>query len=360
VPAGGGLFASTGVLRRLTDADGDGDAENAGLVLADGLPGTIVAVARGGALVFVTSAASGQERISILRRGASWSDPLILVGSIDFHFVGFDHQSYGLAVRTSPAKDRRYELFFNVGASGNDQSGRTVDVSGLVTATLDDAALYVVEVEDTGATPVVSVPEPIATGLRNAAAFVFHPESGDLLIAENGIDMPANRIVALSADELDRIPAEQIGGEPEHFGFPTAYVDYYTGESVGDAGIPPIVAFRPFEGSENEGAASIAVAPAAFPDGLNDGVFVGFHGQWDDAGLANEENPLLYADPETGETFPFIANDAPTVGHIDSLLATRDALYAADLCGGPGGSLAGSEPCGTIYEIRPVRLDDDE
>src|SRR5262249_15263343 len=61
----GGYFTSTGELRRLVDADGDGVADDEGTVLAGDLPGTIVAVARGGPLLFVTSAESGRERISI-------------------------------------------------------------------------------------------------------------------------------------------------------------------------------------------------------------------------------------------------------------------------------------------------------
>jgi glucose/arabinose dehydrogenase len=207
-------------------------------------------------------------------------------------------------------------------------------------------------VADSGRDLTVSEPMLIATGLRNAAAFTFEPKTGDLLIAENGIDTPGNPIVAFSADEIDRIPATEIGDEPEDFGFPDSYVDYDTGEAVGERGSPPAVAFLPLDGSQNEGAALIAYAPAAFPDGLHAGVFVGFHGQWDDSGLANEENPLLYADPTTGETVAFVANDDPNVGHLDSLLATDDALFAADLCGGSGGSLVGNEPCGVIYEIR--------
>jgi glucose/arabinose dehydrogenase len=358
VPVGGGLFASTGELRRLVDADGDGIADDAGTILAADLAGTVVAVARGGDLVFVTSAEGGRERIAILRREGAWADPLTLVGSINFRFSHFDHQSYGLAVRPVAGEERRYELFFNVGASGNDTAGRTVNVTGLVSATIEDASLYRVMVEDTGGEPVVSAPELIATGLRNASAFTFEPGTGDLLIAENGIDTPDDRIVSLGADELDRIPAAAIGDEPEDFGFPESYVDYHTGEVVGDRGSPPAIAFRPIAGSENEGAASITVAPAAFPDGLNAGVFVGFHGQWDDSGHANEENPLLYADTETGETFAFVANDDPLVGHLDSLLATEASLFAADLCGGPAGSLAGADPCGVIYEIHaPVAGD---
>jgi len=352
VLAGGGYFDSTGQLRRLVDEDGDGVADDGGTVLADDLHGTIVAVSRGGNLVFVTSAEAGRERIAVLRRGESWADPLTPAGHINFRFVGFDHQSYGLAVRSVAGDERRYELFFNVGASGNDTAGRTVKMTGLVSATLEDASLYRVVVDDTGQKPAVSEPELIATGLRNAAAFTFDPKTGDLLIAENGIDTPEDPIVALSADEIDRIPAGEIGGKAEDFGFPDSYVDYHTGETVGERGNPPAVAFLPIDGSENEGAASIAVAPSSFPDGLNAGVFVGFHGQWDDSGLANEENPVLYADPATGETVAIVANDDPNVGHLDSLLATDDALFAADLCGGSRGSLVGNEPCGVIYGIR--------
>ena len=43
---------------------------------------------------------------------------------------------------------------------------------------------------------------------------------------------------------------------------------------------------------------------------------------------------------------------ARTSGTIDSMVSTKDALYLIDLCGGPKGSLAGSQPCGAIYEVR--------
>src|SRR5262249_48369488 len=251
VPNGdGGFFASTGQLQRLVDANGDGVADGTGTVLAADLQGTVVAVACGGPLLFVTSAESGRERISILRQGRSWSDPLPLVGGIDFHFVDFEHTTYGLAVRPYSANAHRYELFFNVGASGNDTAGRTVDVSGLVSATLDDATLYRVVVTDTGKTVTVSTPELVATGLRNAAAFLFEPATGDLLITDNGIDTPGNPLEALSADEIDRIPAARIGGQPEDFGFPDSYVAYPSGDVVGHRGIPPEIAFQPIAGSE--------------------------------------------------------------------------------------------------------------
>lgn len=353
VPNGnGGFFDSTGELRRFVDAKGDGVAGDQGTVLASGLPGTLVAVARGGSFLFVTSAQAGRESISILRAGRSWSDRLSLLGSLDFHFVDSEHQTYGLAVRPYAANAHRFELFFNVGAYANDAAGRTVAVTGLVSATLVDASLYRVVVEDTGKTPAVSAPELIATGLRNAAAFTFEPTTGDLLITDNGIDTPGNPNEAFSADEIDRIPAADIGGKPEDFGFPDSYVAYPSGEAVGHRGIAPEIAFLPIAGSENEGIASIAIAPSRFPAGLNAGVFVGFHGLWDLTGIPNDENPVLYADLATRKTLAFISNDDPIVGHIDDLLSTEDALFAADLCGGPGGALAASGPCGTIYEIR--------
>jgi glucose/arabinose dehydrogenase len=353
-PIGGGYFRSTGELRRFVDSDRDGVADDEGQVVASDLPGTIVAVGQARALVFVTSAAAGEESISVLRAGESWAEPLTTIEKIDFNFnQEFLHQTYGLAVRPHGDDPGQVELFFNVGASGNDTSGKIVTLTGLVSATLNDAAIYRVIVDDTGPKLTVSPPELIATGLRNAAAFGFAPESGDLIITDNGIDTPADPIVALSADEINRIPADQIGGAPEHFGFPDSYIAYATGETIGDWELPPLIAFRPIDGSENEGAASLAFAPAHFPARLNTGVFVGFHGQYDDSGITNEENPLVYADLETGETFDFISNNDEDVGHLDSLLATDDTLYAADLCGSDG-FLSNPTRCGVIYAIQAV------
>ncbi|MGH2532890.1 MAG: PQQ-dependent sugar dehydrogenase [Thermomicrobiales bacterium] len=350
-PVGGSYFQSSGELLRLVDADGDGAADDERTVLAHNLPGTITAVARAGNLVFVTSAEKGRERISFWRSDGDWQAPLELVGSIDFRFELFEHQTYGLAVSEYADDPRRVDLFFNVGAYANFAAGGTVDVDGLVSATLQDASIYRVTVEDNDGPVTVSDPELIATGLRNAAAFVIDPASGDLLIAENGIDTPDDRLEAFSADELDRIAAAEIGGEPEDFGFPASYVAYRTGEVVGEGGEPLLVTFQPLDGSESEGPAGIAVAPPSFPDGLNAGVFIGFHGQWDLTGVANEENPVVYADLATGEYSHVIGNEEPGVGHLNTLLATDDALYVADLCA--DGSMVGVAPCGVIYEIRP-------
>jgi glucose/arabinose dehydrogenase len=261
MPDGGTFFQSTGALVRLTDEDDDGAADDAGTPLATGLVGPLVALQRADKLVFVTSSRYGDERISVFRGGDDWTAPLRPVGEIAFAMGGAEHQSYGLAVRPSPERDGAYELVFNVGAFGNLQlAGEAVQVSGLTSGVIEDASVYMVTVIDTGDAVEVSAPLLVARGLRNASALVFDPATGDLVIGENGIDTPEDRIVSLSADEINVIPADQVGVDVFDFGFPTSYVDYATGEPVRPDGEPPVVAFTPLDGSESEGIAALAVA----------------------------------------------------------------------------------------------------
>lgn len=348
-PDGGSFFNSTGALIRLADHDGDGRADDAGSVLAGDLLGPLVAVQRAGDLIFVTSARGGAEAIYVFQRGERWRDPLVSVGASFFNFAGGEHQSYALAVRKSVETPGGYDLFFNVGAYGNLDSGYEVGLDGLITGDLEDASIYMTTVTHEGDAVTFTEPVKIASGLRNAATLVVDPVSGDLVIGENGIDSPENRIVSLSADEIDVIPADEIGGKVEDFGFPTTYIDYATGEKIGDDGIDPVIAFPPTDGSENEGVAGIAPVPASFPDDFAGGYIAGFHGQFDGVGGENEENPLLFADLESGDRFALIANDNPGVGHLDSMFTTEDAIFVADLCA--TGSLQAAEPCGVIYRI---------
>ena len=67
------------------------------------------------------------------------------------------------------------------------------------------------------------------------------------------------------------------------------------------------------------------------------------------AGIANEENPLVYLDLSTGQYFHFVANNEPAIGHLNSLVATTDAIFAADLASGGSLSTPGT---GVIYQIR--------
>jgi glucose/arabinose dehydrogenase len=253
-------------------------------------------------------------------------------------------------------RPRQYDVFFNVGSSDNaSDSGAPVMVSGLVSAELHGASLYMLTVLDLGSRGLrVESLRQVASGLRNAAGIALEPP-GDLLFEDNGIDDPVFGDEPFSADELNRLSRRQVrSAEVERFGFPDGYVQYRTGTVVG-GGIQPLVAFQPAppDASESEGAAEITLAPSRFPPGLNQGVFVGFHGKFDDAGLVNEENPVVYADLGTGQYFHFIGNDEPFVGHLDALLATADSLFLADLSsqGSVGPDGAGS---GVIYQIKAV------
>jgi glucose/arabinose dehydrogenase len=353
-PVGGSYFSSQGALLRLVDVDKDGVADGPGTVLFSGLPGEVTAVRQAGALVFATSALAGSERISVLRKGALPSDPLTLEGSINFTFAsGWEHTSFTLAVRAMPTQGQ-YELYFNIGSRANfSATTATVGVSGLISGTANGESIYRVTVQDLGNSVSVSDLTQIAHGLRNAAGIAFHPATGDLYFEDNGIDKPSDRNEPLSADELNRIAAADIGGAVEEFGFPSTYIEYRTGNHIGNLGLDPLIAFQPqpdpFTGSESEGAVEIAFAPPGFPPALRGGLFIGFHGKFSQAGLVNEENPLLFCDPTTGKYFQFIGNDEPNVGHLDGLLATADSLFVADLSS--SGTLNKGDH-GVIYQIR--------
>jgi len=198
--------------------------------------------------------------------------------------------------------------------------------------------------------------QQIASGLRNAAGMAFHPATGDFYFEDNGIDGFVDANEPESADELNRITAGTVGVGVPNFGFASDYIQYRTGIRVGSGGVLPVVALQPhpdpLTGSESEGANEIAIAPSSFPTGLNNGVFIGFHGRFGLFGVANEENPLVYYDLGTGQYFDFLSNDLTMIGHPDGLLATADSLFVSDLTG-PGTEFT-STPDGRIYQIQVV------
>jgi hypothetical protein len=178
--------------------------------------------------------------------------------------------------------------------------------------------------------------------LRNSFGHAFFPATDDLFLQDNGMDAPT------SADELNVIAASEIGGAAEDFGFPSSYVAYPGGAVVGSGGLSPFVSFLPRPGgAESKGAVELAFAPPRF-GALSVGLFVAFHGSGN-VGTANTTNPLVWVDPFTGEFFHFVAAGQAGVGHLDSLLATADTLYAADLTNAAGLDTYGS---GAIYAIR--------
>ena len=170
-------------------------------------------------------------------------------------------------------------------------------------------------------------------------------------------------------------PRHRSGAPSSIFGFPTlvngqiVYSYVKTIDKPGDpvtvlnpnVGVQPVVAFEPLadpvltaEGSESEGPSGFALSPPGFPAGLNHGVFIGFHGLFDQGGTANDENPLIFADPSTGHYFDFISNNLPNIGHLDEILSTADSLFVADISStgelfGPSGVGAGM-----IYQIEAV------
>jgi hypothetical protein len=214
-------------------------------------------------------------------------------------------------------------------------------------------SVYRVVITDSGGSLAVDAPVQIARGLRNAAGLVFD-QAGGLLLQDNGIDTPDNRGVSFSADELNRVAAADLGVTVLDFGFASSYVDSATGELVG-AGpglTPPLLAFLPQGGRRSEGATELALAPAGFPADLAGGVFVPFFGMWGRAGLANEENPLVWADPATGDYFHFF--DSQIMGHPYGVLATAEQLYLADMTSIGKLSGTGTSAAGTIYSVTPV------
>ena len=359
------FFASSGALLRFTDTNGDGVADGPGQVMYSDLNGAWVALKVAGPLVFITSARQGAEGITILRMNSGPASPYTFVGALDFTFpAGWVHKSYALAVRPAPGGPANtYELYFNVGSTAN--FGETADpigLGGLLKGTMQGASIYRVTVTDTGSGATVSSLTQIAKGLRNAAGMDFHAKTGDLYFEDNGIDGLQVRDEPLSADELNRVVASDLGRVVPDFGFPNDYVDYHTGQRVGSGGVQPLVAFRPLpcascpdpgdpngpDGAESEGASGIVFAPPGFPSYVNNGVFVGFHGKFGAPPSGNEENPLVFWDLGTGQYFHFI--EAFQLGHGDQLLSTQDSLFIADMAA--DGSLNTNGGTGVVYQIR--------
>ncbi len=387
-------YNSSGELLRFTDTNGDGVADNpSGEVLYNGLPGQVTALHQAGEFILATSSLPGSERISVLRVGATPSDPLILVGSINFNFAaGWWHTTYASAVWPIPGSPGTYDVFFNIGSENNgvvrdgngnvilDGSGNPtyqlttdpVTASGLIGATLQGDSIYMMTLKDSNGSPSFSNPIRVASGVRNAASMAVDA-AGDLDFVDNGIDGNGGGYYGWSTDELDVIPASQIGGPTEFFGFPETIngqlqVSYVKASaSPGDptvvvnpgVGVQPLIAFEPLPdpnlgslGSRGQGASGFALSPPDFPAGLNDGVFIGFHGDFNTAGITNNKNPLIFADPSTGDYFDFVSNDEPGVGHLDGAVSTSDSLFLADLT--TGGSTNTGAGQGAIYQIKAI------
>ena len=359
VSNGTDFFKSTsGSVIRLVDADDDGVAENRTVLMNNVPGGGLTAIRTTGRLVFIT-AQGGDKPITIYRTGATVTVPWTEVGKI---LIGYDanwhHANSALAVRPTPGENGSYDLFFQLGSAENfAKTSRTLTLTSTIgiTATLNGDALHKLQIRDDGSRVTGANLVQIATGLRNAAGMAFHPATDDLYVQDNGIDGLANPYEPHSADELNLIAANNIGGAIDDFGFPNNYIAYRTGEFVGGAGIRPLIAFlpipNPMTGAQSVGPNDIAFAPRDFPAGLNDGIFVGFHGNFSGSGPDNEKNPVTYVDLKTRQYFHFVAPKQANIGHLDGLLTTTNSLFLADMSpgGGFGDAFANR---GVIYRIR--------
>jgi len=364
VNQGPDFFSAPGRIIRLVDVDEDGVADGPPAVLYSTLPAGQTSLRRGGNLLFVTGQGSGKP-IIVLRLGATPGAALSLAGAIDVNYpVSWYHPHSALFVRDVPGTTNVFELFFQLGSehnyapTTNSAFISSTNIAGASGTILGDS-IYRLTIVDRGTSVSASNLTHIANGLRNAAGFAFHPTTGDFYFQDNGIDGLTDPNEPLSADELNLIRVSDLGtGAVEYFGFPTNYVEYRTGRIVGTRGIQPLVAFQPLPnpltGNESEGPNDIVFAPPGFPQGLNNGIFVSFHGKFGDGGLANEENPLVYVDLATTNYFHFIAGHQVGIGHLDGLLATGEALFVADLA--TNGSLNFGSGFGVIYQIKSIVL----
>lgn len=359
VSNGASFFSSTsGQLLRLVDADDDGVAETRQVIMSSLNVGGPTALQRVDDLLFVT----GQGKpLLILRLGPAPEYSVRQVGRITISGSGsWLHPNSALVARRAPGTSDTYELYFPLGSKVNfavttDTRALSTDIG--LSGTLAGDAIHRITFTDDGTSLTGLEHVQIATGLRSASGLAFHPATGDLYFEDNGIDGLQQAIEAHSADEINVIPADQLGGDIEDFGFPFNHIAYRTGEFVGGEGIPPLIAFTPLPdpatGSESEGPNEIAFAPPGFPAGLNTGLFVGFHGQFSRGGLSNEENPLVYVDLDTREYFHFISNEEPGIGHPIGLLATGSKLLVADISS-EGGFNSSASNSGFIYQIRYI------
>jgi len=348
-----------GAIVRLTDTNANGIADGPATVLYTNLPAGLTSLRIGGNLVFVT----GQRTtINVLRLGTTPGAPLTFVGRLNINYPAGNwlHPHSALGIRNTPGRSNSYDLVFQLGSrvnfavTTNTCTLSNTNIAG-ATGTLAGDAAHMITIIDQGTSVIATNLTRLATGLRNAAGFAFHPVTGDLYLEDNGIDGFVDANEPESADELNVIPRGQIANTVVDFGFPSNYTKYRTGAIIGGAGVQPLVAFQPLpppNGRESEGPNDVALAPPGFSDGLNTGFFVTFHGKYSLGGVNNEENPLVYADLATGTYFHFILGQQVGIGHLDGVLSTRDSLFVADLV--TTGSLSGGSGAGAIYQIKSL------
>ena len=227
VTNGAQFFSSrSGSLLRLADTDGDGVSDVQQTLVNDVPGGKLSSLRAAGDLLFVTGQGSGVP-ISVYRMGATPSDPPTLQGTMQISYPGsWLHPHSALAVRETPDQPGNYDLFFQLGSKVN--FADTTDTLAFTNTlgpggNLAGDSIHMVRITDDGATLTSAAPVQVATGLRNPAGFAFHPTTGDMYFEDNGIDGLQDANEPTSADELNVLPAADIGTKVLDYGFPNNY-----------------------------------------------------------------------------------------------------------------------------------------
>ena len=228
-PAGvtSGQFAfynGAGRVVRFTDTVQAGVADNAGTVIASGLPGAVTGVLTlGNGLIAVSTIVNNSSGIfnynaadiTFLRAGAQPTDAYTNVGS-----VHFDYPAGGGAASLKPTVaatgSGQFTIYFGLNALGNDGTpGPNVQVSGLINGQLPAGSLNSLTVQTGGGTPNVTGLTNLATGIRNASSPIVDA-AGNVYFGDNGYEDAGGK--PISTDELDFFAAGTSGSVS--YGFP--------------------------------------------------------------------------------------------------------------------------------------------
>jgi hypothetical protein len=329
-------------------------------------PGLVTSVRSLGDGVLVVDSGAGAAGGNGNRAMSFVSPDGTTLGTINFTYPtgsasSWEH-SNGMSL-VVPGANGINTVYFIVGSAADDaKTTQTVSINGLglsnVTLNGDSVYKMTVQSTSTNSVQILSAPQQIATGLRNPYALSLDA-SGDLLIADNGID-GAHDPNELSADTLKLLPANQIGQSVVDYGFPNSYIDFATGMWVnGDpSATQPLMAFTPVPDANgilqySEGVSAMAyLSPNLLPFvGDQGGVVVSFHGIFDAGGTANNQNAVVYYDFATGKLIPILDGATPGVGHIDGLAIIGDDLFLEDMS--QNGEINGLNGLGqgAIYEF---------
>jgi hypothetical protein len=308
---------------------------------------------------------SASPSITFLQPGAAPNSPLTVAGTLQFNFPAiWEHSQMGIAARPTPGQPGSYDIIFNVGSEYDHQlSTDPVQLSGITNATLQGDSLYKITVNLSGSQPTVTGLQQIATGTRNVIGMGFQPGTGDFYFADNAIDGTGpGGDEPPQAEEINRIAAADLGaGAPINFGYPDCYIQYRTGAQIGSGCVQPFFAIQPIPngtplGSESEGVTQLAFAPADFPSGFNNGIFLGFSGKGDVTGPANEENAVGYYDFTTGTYIHFSENSQDGVYQPIGIMTTANQLFISDFGSGTVYAVSAATPEPGTLLLVPVTL----